>query len=75
MAGLVRASARRCWSTWSTTGRRTASFSGSFVDYAMPRADDMPELDLVFIETPAEQYTGREGRQRDRHHRPAGRDR
>ena len=28
--------------------------SGSFLDYAMPRADNMPSLDIAFVETPAE---------------------
>jgi carbon-monoxide dehydrogenase large subunit len=28
--------------------------SGSFLDYAMPRADNMPSLDVAFVEMPAE---------------------
>ena len=52
MAASCRASARRCWRTCvydETTGQLlTASFS----DYAMPRADDMPDIDFAYEEIP-----------------------
>ena len=38
-AARCRASARRCASRSSTTPKRASSLTGSFMDYAMPRAD------------------------------------
>ena len=44
MAGWRRASARRCWSTASTTRKAGQLLTGSYMDYAMPRADDFCRL-------------------------------
>ena len=54
MAALPRASARRCSSTRSitTTGQLV---SGSYMDYAMPRADNLPSLkvDMTVTKCPS----------------------
>ena len=52
MAASSRASARRCWRTPSTTRRRASSISGSYMDYTMPRADDVPSFKLGYKVTP-----------------------
>ena len=50
--------------------------SGSFMDYALPRADEFPDIEVELIEVPcAHQPARREGRRRGRRGRqPAGAD-
>ena len=50
MAASPRASARRCWKARSTT-RPASSLTASFMDYAMPRADDLPSFKLSHTTT------------------------
>ena len=50
--------------------------TASFLDYAMPRAADLPLVPhRLHRDAGAEQSAGRQGRQRERHDRRAGRDR
>ena len=46
MAGWPRGSARRCSKAASTTRRPGQLLTGSYNDYAMPRADDLPSFAL-----------------------------
>jgi carbon-monoxide dehydrogenase large subunit len=41
---LRRASARRCWSTAVYASDTGQLLTGSYMDYAMPRADDLPDF-------------------------------
>ena len=50
MAALPRASARRCWKAPSTTVRGQL-MTASFMDYTMPRADDLPSFKLSHTTT------------------------
>ena len=51
MARSPRAAARRCWSRRSTIRRRGRCVAGSFMDYPLPRADDLPSFSLAFNPT------------------------
>ena len=70
-AGPRPGAVRATWSTTRTTGQL---LTGSFMDYAMPRADDMPFFD---VDSPrgadAGQSARRQGRRRGRHGRRAAR--
>jgi hypothetical protein len=48
--------------------------SGNFTDYALPRADDLPEIEVELIEVPCTKPAGREGRRGGRSREPAGPD-
>ncbi len=50
MAASRRASARRCWKARPMT-RTASSSTGSYMDYTMPRADDLPSFNMAFTET------------------------
>ena len=46
------ASARRCWRRWSGSRAPGQMLSASFLDYAMPRADHFPHMDIDLTEDP-----------------------
>ncbi len=52
MAASPRASARRCWSAPAMTASSGQLLSGSFMDYALPRADDLPDIKVDLVEVP-----------------------
>jgi carbon-monoxide dehydrogenase large subunit len=53
MAASPRASARRCYEkAASTTSSSGQLLSGSYMDYAMPRADNLPKMDIATLSTP-----------------------
>ena len=74
MAASPRASARRCSRMPSTTRTTGQLVSGSYMDYAMPRADDMPSFKLGYKVTPCPHNPlGVQGLRRGGRHRLAGR--
>jgi len=50
--GIARAPGRRCRNASPTSGRPHRLLTGSFMDYAMPRADMMPSLSVELAEDP-----------------------
>ena len=64
--------ARRSWSRSSTTAESGQLLTASFMDYAMPRADTLPDMDIESNPVPDQaQSAGRQGRGRGRHGRRA----
>ncbi len=59
-AAPCRASAERCWRTWSTTTTATRS-SSTFVDYLLPTATEVPAIEYGHVEIPGPGVGGYKG--------------